>query len=118
MIVACCRQKQKNFHTTTVVVKGCEWECSRVKEATLLLMDNLCTGLAGSVPVIMLMEISPQHHSTVLGKGNINLKIIMQVCYRLFDSLSLALKAALKAALLLSCSLLGSELGLPSAPTP
>ena len=91
MIVACCRQKQKNFHTTTVVVKGCEWECSRVKEATLLLMDNLCTGLAGSVPVIMLMEISPQHHSTVLGKGNINLKIIMQVCYRLFDSLSFAL---------------------------
>merc|ERR1719188_2011802 len=24
------------------------------------------------------MEISPQHHATVLGKGNINLKIIMQ----------------------------------------
>jgi len=72
------RQKQKNFHTTTVVVKGCEWECSRVKEATLLLMDYLCTGLAGSVPVVMTMEISPQHHTTVLGKGNINLKIIMQ----------------------------------------
>jgi hypothetical protein len=72
------RQKQKNFHTTTVVVKGCEWECSRVKEATLLLMDHLCTGMAGAVPVVMTMEISPQHHSTVLGKGNINLKIIMQ----------------------------------------
>ena len=89
--VARCRQKQKNFHTTTVVVKGCEWECSRVKEATLLLMDNLCTGLAGSVPVIMLMEISPQHHSTVLGKGNINLKIIMQVRWILFGNLFLAL---------------------------
>lgn len=25
----------------------------------------------------MTMEISPQHHATVLGKGNINLKIIM-----------------------------------------
>ena len=36
------RQKQKNFHATTVVVKGCEWECSRVKEATLLLMEYLC----------------------------------------------------------------------------
>jgi len=72
------RQKQKNFHTTTVVVKGCEWECSRVKEATLLLMDHLCTGLATSVPVFMTMEISPQHHSVVLGKGNVNLKIIMQ----------------------------------------
>ena len=26
----------------------------------------------------MTMEVSPQHHATVLGKGNINLKIIMQ----------------------------------------
>ena len=49
-----------------------------MKEATLLLMDNLCTGLATSVPVVMLMEVSPQHHATVLGKGNINLKIVMQ----------------------------------------
>ena len=70
--------KSKRTSTHTVVVKGCEWECSRVKEATLLLMDHLCTGLAGSVPVVMTMEISPQHHTTVLGKGNINLKIIMQ----------------------------------------
>ena len=30
------------------------------------------------MPVFMTMEISPQHHATVLGKGNINLKIIMQ----------------------------------------
>ena len=29
-------------------------------------------------PVFMTMEVSPQHHATVLGKGNINLKIIMQ----------------------------------------
>ena len=49
-----------------------------MKEATLLLMDHLCTGLATSVPVFMTMEISPQHHSVVLGKGNVNLKIIMQ----------------------------------------
>ncbi|XP_040578409.1 protein bicaudal C homolog 1 isoform X2 [Lepeophtheirus salmonis] len=70
-------QKQKNFHTTTVVVKGCEWEGSRVKEATLLLIDHLCqTSL--NVPVAMNMEISPQHHSIVLGKGNMTLKVIMQ----------------------------------------
>merc|ERR1719228_3166201 len=71
------RPKQKNFHAMTIVVKGCEWECARVKEATLLLMDHLCKG-SGNVPVMMTMEISPQHHATVLGKGNINLKIIMQ----------------------------------------
>ena len=42
------RQKQKNFHTTMVVVKGCEWEAARVKEATLLLMEHLCG--SGTVP--------------------------------------------------------------------
>ena len=30
------RQKQKNFPATIVVVKGCQWECARVKEATLV----------------------------------------------------------------------------------
>ena len=28
--------------------------------------------------MVMTMEVSPQHHAIVLGKGNINLKIIMQ----------------------------------------
>ena len=30
------RQKQKNYPTTLVVVKGCQWESARVKEATLV----------------------------------------------------------------------------------
>ncbi len=76
------RQKQKNFHSTMVVVKGCEWEASRVKEATLLLMDHLCCGgvvnggvmglSPGEMIVSMTMEISPQHHSIVLGKVRVN----------------------------------------------
>ena len=85
-----------------VVIKGCECEAARVKEATLLLMDYLCGGAvpqrpqmmmqppecegagagagAGAMPqcVAMNMEISPQHHPIVLGKGNLNLKLIMQ----------------------------------------
>jgi len=72
------RQKQKNFHTNTVVVKGCELEASRVKEATLLLMDHLCMGNAASASVNMTMEISPGHHPVVVGKGSINLRVIMQ----------------------------------------
>lgn len=72
------RQKQKNFHTTTVVIKGCELEASRVKEATLLLMDHLCPNNAASSPVNMTMEISPGHHIVVVGKGSINLRVIMQ----------------------------------------
>ena len=94
------RQKQKNFHTTMAVIKGCEWEAGRVKEATLLLIEHLCgTGCAtpttpvsgvhsgssggvsqssGVFPVTMNMEISPIHHSVVVGKNNINLRVIMQ----------------------------------------
>ena len=35
------RQKQKNFPTTVVVVKGCEENAEKVKEATLLLIEHL-----------------------------------------------------------------------------
>jgi len=93
------RQKQKNFHTTMAVIKGCEWEASRVKEATLMLIDHLCgtsgnttpttpvsggssstdiSQTSGAFPVTMNMEISPIHHSVVVGKNNINLRVIMQ----------------------------------------
>ena len=95
------RQKQKNFHTTMAVIKGCEWEAGRVKEATLLLIEHLCGNGSGNVtpttpvsgvnnaspggssgsggfPVTMNMEISPIHHSVVVGKNNINLRVVMQ----------------------------------------
>ena len=75
-----------------VVVKGCEWEAARVKEATLLLIDHLCgvsshvtptSGLASTstyvnFPVTMNLEISPIHHTVVVGKNNFNLRVIMQ----------------------------------------
>jgi len=72
------RQKQKNFHTVTVVIKGCELEASRVKEATLLLMDHLWPNNITVSTVNMTMEISPGHHAIVVGKGSINLRVIMQ----------------------------------------
>ena len=103
------RQKQKNFHTSMAVVKGCEWEAARVKEATLLLIDHLCgvssntptspapSPVSGSnssgpnvnvgyqhpsnsvaFPVTMNLEISPVHHTVVVGKNNFNLRVIMQ----------------------------------------
>ena len=31
------RQKQKNYPTTLVVVKGCQWEPARVKDATMVI---------------------------------------------------------------------------------
>ncbi|XP_017789391.1 PREDICTED: protein bicaudal C homolog 1-B isoform X1 [Habropoda laboriosa] len=66
------------LHATLVVVKGCEWEVSQVKEATVLLIHYMCQNLASQIQVQMSMEISPQHHSIVLGKQSGNLKMIMQ----------------------------------------
>ncbi|XP_078045198.1 protein bicaudal C isoform X3 [Augochlora pura] len=66
------------LHATLVVVKGCEWEVSQVKEATVLLIQYMCQNLASQIQVQMSMEISPQHHSIVLGKQSSNLKMIMQ----------------------------------------
>lgn len=37
------------LHATLVVVKGCEWEVSQVKEATLLLINHMCDSLAVSI---------------------------------------------------------------------
>ncbi|KAK3920505.1 Protein bicaudal C [Frankliniella fusca] len=65
------------LHATLVVVKGCEWEVAQVKEATLILINYMCDSLANQVQVQMSMEISPQHHPTVVGKNNSNLKMIM-----------------------------------------
>lgn len=36
------------LHATLVVVKGCEWEVSQVKEATHLLIRYMCKNLAVS----------------------------------------------------------------------
>ncbi|KOX80042.1 Protein bicaudal C like protein 1-B [Melipona quadrifasciata] len=66
------------LHATLVVVKGCEWEVSQAKEATMLLIHYMCQNLASQIQVQMSMEISPQHHSVVLGKQSSNLKMIMQ----------------------------------------
>lgn len=39
------RTRQK-LNSTLVVVKGCEWEVARVKEATQLLISHMCDSLA------------------------------------------------------------------------
>lgn len=36
------------LHSTLVLVKGCEWELPKVKEATMLLVKHMCDNLAVS----------------------------------------------------------------------
>jgi len=69
------------LHATLVVVKGCEWEVDKVKQATTLLILHMCKDFVGQIQIQMSMEISPQHHQIVLGNHNsnkhTNLKTIM-----------------------------------------
>lgn len=90
------------LHSTLVMVKGCEWEVVRVKQATVHLINYMCDNLAvgiifqfvlvayrtsylmeifesqNQVSVQMMLEISPQYHSLVLGDQQQNIKKIMQ----------------------------------------
>ena len=63
--------------TTTAVIKGYELEAGTVKEATQLLIDHISGKKGNTTPVTMNMEISPVHHSFVLGQNNINIRVIM-----------------------------------------
>lgn len=72
-----CRTRSR-LHATLVVVKGCEWEVDKVKQATLLLINHMCGKVANQVPVQMTMEISPHHHPIVLGPQSQYLKKIME----------------------------------------
>ncbi|PNF27721.1 hypothetical protein B7P43_G12775 [Cryptotermes secundus] len=71
-------RNRPKLYGTMVVIKGCEWEVAMVKQATLLVIQHMCESLAAQVQVHMTLEISPQHHSIVLGKNSNNLKQIMQ----------------------------------------
>lgn len=60
-------------------VRGSELDVARVKEATFTLLQNLCGLIATHLTVQMKIEVSPQHHSFVLGRNNETIKRIMQV---------------------------------------
>ncbi|XP_018025094.1 protein bicaudal C homolog 1 [Hyalella azteca] len=59
-------------------VRGSETDVTRVKEATLTLLQTLCGPIASHLNVQMKVEVSPQHHSFVLGRNNETLRRIMQ----------------------------------------
>lgn len=58
-------------------VRGNEWDAMRVKEATQCILQAYCSTLASQVPIQMAVEVSPQHHSFMLGRNNDNIKRIM-----------------------------------------
>lgn len=52
-----CRTRSR-LHATLVVVKGCEWEVDGVKQATLLLINQMCGKVAVSIISQVLWTLS------------------------------------------------------------
>ncbi|XP_063443802.1 protein bicaudal C homolog 1-A-like [Mytilus trossulus] len=71
------RQRPRAY-TTTVVVRGTVCNAKSVKEGTLRLMEQLTATSGVSLPVSMQLEIAPQHHLFIIGRGGMNIKQIMQ----------------------------------------
>lgn len=66
------------LHATLVVVKGLQWEVQATMDATTLLINYMCGSVANQTLVQMSLEISPMHHSVVLGRAANQLKVIMK----------------------------------------
>ncbi|XP_026321181.1 protein bicaudal C homolog 1 [Hyposmocoma kahamanoa] len=71
-------RNRPKLHANLMVVKGVQWEVQSTMEATTLLMNYMCGPLASQTKVQMMLEISPMHHSVVVGRGSEQLKVIMK----------------------------------------
>uniref|UniRef100_A0A2A4J394 SAM domain-containing protein n=1 Tax=Heliothis virescens TaxID=7102 RepID=A0A2A4J394_HELVI len=71
-------RNRPKLHANLLVVKGVQWEVQATMEATNLLMNYMCGPLANQTQVQMSLEISPMHHSVVVGRGAEQLKVIMK----------------------------------------
>ncbi|XP_071952231.1 protein bicaudal C homolog 1-like isoform X2 [Antedon mediterranea] len=70
--------KRVRGYTTTITVRGAIDNIIGIKEATVRFMEHL-TGNSGVVlPVSTQIEIAPQHHLFMIGRGGVNIKQIMQ----------------------------------------
>ncbi|XP_014669291.1 PREDICTED: protein bicaudal C homolog 1-B-like [Priapulus caudatus] len=65
-------------YTTLVMVRGSVNNSQNVKDGTAALLEHLTGRNGPTVPVNVQLEISPQHHLFVIGRGGINIKQIMQ----------------------------------------
>ncbi|CAG5119567.1 unnamed protein product, partial [Candidula unifasciata] len=69
------KQRPRSY-ATTAVVRGSVHGAKGVKQATACLMEQLTGNI--SLTVSMQLEIAPQHHMFIIGRGGFNIKHIMQ----------------------------------------
>lgn len=71
------KQKPRTY-LTIITVRGSVYNAKMVKEATARLMEHLMNSVGVSLSVSMQLEIAPQHHLFMIGRGDMNIKQIMQ----------------------------------------
>ncbi|XP_072051259.1 LOW QUALITY PROTEIN: protein bicaudal C homolog 1-like [Amphiura filiformis] len=71
------KQRSRGY-STTVTVRGASNNAAGLKEGTLRLMEHLTGSLGVTLPVSTQIEIAPQHHQFMIGRGGLNIKQIMQ----------------------------------------
>ncbi|XP_033735384.1 protein bicaudal C homolog 1-B-like [Pecten maximus] len=75
-VVISFRQRPR-VYATTVIVRGSVCNAKSVKEGTASLMEHLTSNVSAPLPVSMQLEIAPQHHLFIIGRGGMNVKQIM-----------------------------------------
>ncbi|XP_012936522.1 protein bicaudal C homolog 1-A [Aplysia californica] len=70
------QRARTTYASSTLVVRGSVHSAKGVKQATARLMETLAGNM--SLPVSMQLEIAPQHHLFIIGRGGVNIKHIMQ----------------------------------------
>lgn len=71
-------KQRPRVYVTTVIVRGSVSNAKAMKEATAVLMKHLTGNQAVVIPVSIQLEIAPQHHLFMIGRGGANIKQIMQ----------------------------------------
>ncbi|XP_022092775.1 protein bicaudal C homolog 1-A-like isoform X2 [Acanthaster planci] len=71
------KQRARGY-STTVTVRGSSSNAVGVKEGTMRLMEHLIGNIGVTLPVSTQIEIAPQHHQFMSGRGGLNVKQIMQ----------------------------------------
>ncbi|XP_022245905.1 protein bicaudal C homolog 1-B-like isoform X2 [Limulus polyphemus] len=63
---------------TIIVIRGCRKDFHRIRQGVSELMEYLTGNNMPGLPVTLSLEISPQHHSFVMGRNGYNIRLIIQ----------------------------------------
>ncbi|XP_023931361.1 protein bicaudal C homolog 1-B isoform X2 [Lingula anatina] len=71
-------KQRPRMYVTTVIVRGTVSNAKAVTMATKAVMEHLAGNSGTNIPISTQLEIAPQHHLFMIGRGGMNVKHIMQ----------------------------------------